>query len=92
MVHPVFDAPCWPLDAPIARFGVFSVTNRHGRPRARAEGGNETGIGKVGGVAQSGARDRVNPIRPETSIFFNFFRHLAHSNPHADRTLMDVVA
>ena len=92
MVHLVFDTPLLAPGRADRPFRGFLVANRRGRPRARAEGENESGTGRVGGVAQSGARDRVNPIRPEISFFCNFFRHLAHSNPHADRTLMDVVA
>ena len=73
MVHPVFDAPCWPLDAPIARFGVFrSQTGTAGRERTpKAEMRPES--------ARSGAwRNRApetasTPITPATRDFFLTF-------------------
>ena len=81
MVHPVFDAPLLAPGRAVHPFRGFSVTNRHGRPRAHAEGGNEGGIGRVGDVAKSGARDRVNPQTPATRDFSNFFRHLPTATP-----------
>ena len=74
MVHPVIDAPLLPRERAVHAIRAFRAEPGRGRRRARAEGGNESVIGRVGDVAESGAQNHVNPLGPVTSDFFHFFQ------------------
>ena len=82
MVHPVFDAPLLARGRAVHRSGFSKGRTPRGRPRARAEGGNEGGIGRVGDVEESGAQYHVNPFRPATE-FSTFFWTFGVSRPPA---------
>ena len=64
---------------------IWSFRIQHGRgmPRARTEGGNEGGIDRVGDVARSRAKSRVNPPMPEIGDF-HFFRRRRRWRSYVD--------
>ena len=86
-----FSTPsCCPVSGPSIRFRRFGPNSGFGRPRARAEDGNESGIGRLAEVEESGAQYHVNPIEPVTSNFLHFFCTRPHSR--VDRMVMDAVS